>query len=147
LLINVILFLFKYLTTIVFLLFLSYPLREKTINFVNFTIFFQFFHLCNSIKISEPIIKYLSHESCLFKKDIMVDDKVLEINDFDFNSNKKEIYNSFFKKVKEFKVMILRNGKKIIIKPNYSKLGLPVKIKITDNIRFNSWINRKLKLN
>jgi predicted metalloprotease with PDZ domain len=96
---------------------------------------------------SEPIIKYLSHESCLFKKDIMVDDKVLEINDFDFNSNKKEIYNSFFKKVKEFKVMILRNGKKIIIKPNYSKLGLPVKIKITDNIRFNSWINRKLKLN
>jgi hypothetical protein len=77
----------------------------------------------------------------------MVDDKVLEINDFDFNSNKKEIYNSFFKKVKEFKVMILRNGKKIIIKPNYSKLGLPVKIKITDNIRFNSWINRKLKLN
>ena len=97
--------------------------------------------------ISEPIIKYLSHESCLFKKDIMVDDKVLEINDFDFNSNKKEIYNSFFKKVKEFKVMILRNGKKIIIKTNYSKLGLPVKIKITDNIRFNSWINRKLKLN
>ena len=96
---------------------------------------------------SEPIIKYLSHESCLFKKDIMVDDKVLEINDFDFNSNKKEIYNSFFKKVKEFKVMILRNGKKIIIKPNYSKLGLPVKIKITDNIKFNSWINRKLKLN
>ena len=97
--------------------------------------------------ISEPIIKYISHESCLFKKDIKVDDKVLEINDFDFNSNKKEIYNSIFTKVKKLKVMILRNGKKITIKPNYSKLGLPVKIKITDNIKFNSWINRKLKLN
>ena len=97
--------------------------------------------------ISEPIIKYISHESCLFKKDIKVDDKVLEINDFDFNSNKKEIYNSIFTKVKKLKVMILRNGKKITIKPTYSKLGLPVKIKITDNIKFNSWINRKLKLN
>ena len=97
--------------------------------------------------ISEPIIKYISHESCLFKKDIKVDDKVLEINDFDYNSNKKEIYNSFFTKVKILKVMILRNGKKITIKSNYSKLGLPVKIKITDNIKFNSWINRKLKLN
>jgi len=43
--------------------------------------------------------------------------------------------------------MILRDGKKITIKSNYSKLGLPVKIKITDNIKFNSWINRKLKLN
>jgi len=97
--------------------------------------------------ISEPIIKYISHESCLFKKDIKVDDKVLEINDFDFNSRKKEIYNSFFTKAKKLKVMILRNEKKITIKPNYSKLGLPVKIKITDNIKFNSWINRKLKLN
>ena len=97
--------------------------------------------------ISEPIIKYISHESCLFKKDIKVDDKVLEINDFDFNSNKKEIYNSIFTKVKKLKVMILRNGKKITIKPTYLKLGLPVKIKITDNIKFNSWINRKLKLN
>ena len=97
--------------------------------------------------ISEPIIKYISHESCLFKKDIKVDDKVLEINDFDFNSKKKEIYNSFFTKVKKLKVMILRNGKKITIKPNYPKLGFPVKIKITDNIKFNSWINRKLKLN
>ena len=97
--------------------------------------------------ISEPIIKYISHESCLFKKDIKVDDKVLEINDFDFNSKKKEIYNSFFTKVKTSKVMILRNGKKITIKPNYPKLGFPVKIKITDNIKFNSWINRKLKLN
>ena len=97
--------------------------------------------------ISEPIIKYISHESCLFKKDIKVDDKVLEINDFDFNSNKKEIYNSIFTKVKKLKVMILRNGKKITIKHNYLKLGLPVKIKITDNIKFNSWINRKLKLN
>ena len=97
--------------------------------------------------ISEPIIKYISHESCLFKKDIKVDDKVLEINDFDFNSNKKEIYNSIFTKVKKLKVMILRNGKKITIKPTYPKLGLPVKIKITDNIKFNSWINRKLKLN
>ena len=96
---------------------------------------------------SEPIIKYLSHESCLFKKDIMVDDKVLEINDFEFNSNKKEIYNSIFTKVKKLKVMILRNGKKITIKATYSKLCLPVKIKITDNIKFNSWINRKLKLN
>ena len=67
--------------------------------------------------ISEPIIKYISHESCLFKKDIKVDDKVLEINDFDFNSNKKEIYNSIFTKVKKLKVMILRNGKKITIKP------------------------------
>ena len=82
--------------------------------------------------ISEPIIKYISHESCLFKENIKADDKVLEINDFDFNSNKKEIYNSFFTKVKEFKVIILRNGKKI---------------KITDNIKFNSWINRKLKFN
>ena len=97
--------------------------------------------------ISEPIIKYISHESCLFKKDIKVDDKVLEINDFDYNSKKKEIYNSFFTKVKTLKVMILRDGKKITIKSNYSKLGLPVKIKITDNIKFNSWINRKLKLN
>ena len=97
--------------------------------------------------ISEPIIKYISHESFLFKENIKVDDKVLEINDFDFNSNKKEIYNSFFTKFKEFKVIILRNGKKIKIKPNYSKLALPVKIKITDNIKFNSWINRKLKLN
>ena len=97
--------------------------------------------------ISEPIIKYISHESCLFKKDIKVDDKVLEINDFDFNSNKKEIYNSIFTKVKKLKVMILRNGKKITIKPTYPKLSLPVKIKITDNIKFNSWINRKLKLN
>ena len=97
--------------------------------------------------ISEPIIKYISHESCLFKKDIKVDDKVLEINDFDFNSKKKEIYNSFFTKVKKLKVMILRNGKKITIKPNYPKLGFPVKIKITDNNKFNSWINRKLKLN
>ena len=97
--------------------------------------------------ISEPIIKYISHESCLFKKDIKVDDKVLEINDFDFNSNKKEIYNSIFTKVKKLKVIILRNGKKITIKHTYLKLGLPVKIKITDNIKFNSWINRKLKLN
>ena len=97
--------------------------------------------------ISEPIIKYISHESCLFKKDIKIDDKVLEINDFDFNSNKKEIYNSIFTKVKKLKVIILRNGKKITIKPTYLKLGLPVKIKITDNIKFNSWINRKLKLN
>ena len=83
----------------------------------------------------------------MFKKDIKVDDKVLEINDFDYNSKKKEIYNSFFTKVKTLKVMILRDGKKITIKSNYSKLGLPVKIKITDNIKFNSWINRKLKLN
>ena len=97
--------------------------------------------------ISEPIIKYISHESCLFKKDIKIDDKVLEINDFDFNSNKKEIYNSIFTKVKKLKVIILRNGKKITIKHTYLKLGLPVKIKITDNIKFNSWINRKLKLN
>ena len=40
--------------------------------------------------ISEPIIKYISHESFLFKENIKVDDKVLEINDFDFNSNKKK---------------------------------------------------------
>ena len=40
-----------------FLLFISYPLREKTINFDNFTIFFQLFHLWKVIKLSDPIIK------------------------------------------------------------------------------------------
>ena len=97
--------------------------------------------------ISEPLIKYISHESCLFKKNIKVDDKVIKINDFDFNSNNKEVYNSFFTKVKNLKVMVLRNGKKITIKPDYSKLGLPVKIKIVDYYKFNSWISRKSKLN
>ena len=36
---------YKYLATIDFLLFLSYPFLENTTNFVNFAIFFQLFHL------------------------------------------------------------------------------------------------------
>ena len=66
--------------------------------------------------ISEPIIKYISHESCLFKKDIKIDDKVLEINDLTLIPIKKK-YIFHFTKVKKLKVIILRNGKKITIKP------------------------------
>ena len=43
--IKVIFLFFKYLATIEFLPFLSYPLREKTTNLIDFTNFFQSFHL------------------------------------------------------------------------------------------------------
>ena len=55
LLTKIILF-FKNLATIDFFPFLSYPLLEKTINFVNFTIFFQLFHLWNFIRLFIPLL-------------------------------------------------------------------------------------------